>query len=263
MPKHQLPEGIELHYEARGEGPLVVIAHPCISVPTAFSALGDELVSDHRVLVYDPRGCGESTPAGPYDILTDAGDLAGLLGGLGEPAVVVAFGEALHRAVEASAIAPGLVSAVVSPGAVALGSGRDYEGVIDEGLASSPAVVAALLKLFENDYRSGLRTTVEGGNPQFAQDQVQARVDAVVAYSPLEATLGRLRGWISHDSREPARVLGDRLWILVFGGNVWFPVELVDAVHRDVPDARVEEIEDGAVSRPDLTAEIVRRITRC
>jgi pimeloyl-ACP methyl ester carboxylesterase len=263
VPKLRLPDELELHYETRGEGPLVVIAHPCMSVPTAFDALGDELAADHRVVVYDPRGCGESTPSGPYDIPTDARDLAGLLAGLGDKAVVVAFGDALHRAVEASAIEPGLVSAVVSPGVAALGSGRDYEGVVDDGLASSPAVVGALVKLFENDYRSGLRTTVEGGNPQFTPDQVQARIDAVVAYSPLEATLGRLRGWISHDSREAGRALGDRLWMLVFGGNMWFPAELTDAIRRDVPEARIEQVEDGAVSRPDLTAGIVRRITHC
>ncbi len=263
MPKLRLPDEVELHYATRGEGPLVVIAHPCISVSTAFSALGDELESDHTVLVYDPRGCGESTRTGPYEVMTDARDLAALLAELGKPAVLVAFGDALHRALQASAIEPELVAAVVSPGVNALGSGRDYEGRVDDGLASSPAVVGALVKLFENDYRAGLRTTVEGGNPQFSQAQVQERVDAVAAYAPVEATLGRLRGWISHDSREEARALGDRLWFTIFGGNLWFPEELVDAIQRDAPEARIERLEDGAVSRPDLTAAIVRRITRC
>ena len=89
------------------------------------------------------------------------------------------------------------------------------------------------------------------------------RVDDVFVYSPLEATLGRLRGWISHDSREAGRALGDRLWMLTFGGNLWFPAELKDAFERDVPEARIEEVADGAVSRPDLTAEVVRRITHC
>ena len=58
MPKLRLPDGVELHWEERGDGPLVVIAHPCISVPTAFKALGDDLARDHRVVVYDPRGTG-------------------------------------------------------------------------------------------------------------------------------------------------------------------------------------------------------------
>jgi pimeloyl-ACP methyl ester carboxylesterase len=262
VPKLRLPDGVELHWEERGEGPLVVIAHPCISVPTAFRALADELARDHRVVVYDPRGTGQSTRTGPYEITTDAQDLGELLGELGQPAVLIAFGEALHRAVEASAIRPELVAAVISPGVAALGSGRDYAGV-DDGLASSPAVVGALVQLFETDYRSGLRTTVEGGNPQFSPEQVQQRIDDVVAYAPLEATLGRLREWISHDSREPGRALGDRLLMLTFGGNLWFSPELEAAFRRDLPEARIEQVEDGAVSRPDLTAEFVRRITRC
>jgi pimeloyl-ACP methyl ester carboxylesterase len=262
VPKLRLPDGVELHWEERGEGPLVVISAPCVSVPTAFRALGDELARDHRVVFYDARGTGHSTRTGPYNIPTDTRDLAALLAELGEPAVLISFGDALHRSVEASAIRPELVSAVVSPGVAPLGSGRDYSGV-DDGLASSPAVVGALVRLFETDYRSGLRTVVEGGNPQFSPEQVQQRIDEVVAYSPFEATLGRLRGWISHDSRESGRALGDRLWVLTFVGNMWFPPELADAIRRDVPEARIEEVEDGAVSRPDLTAEVVRRITRC
>jgi pimeloyl-ACP methyl ester carboxylesterase len=239
-----------------------VISAPCTSVPTAFTALGDDLARDHRVVLYDPRGTGQSTRTGPYEIPTDAKDLAHLLDELGEPAVLVAFGDALHRVVETSALRPELVSAIISPGVAPLGSGRDYRGV-EDGLASSPAVVGALVQLFENDYRAGLRTVVEGGNPQFSAEQVQKRIDAVVANSPLEATVARLRQWGSHDSREPARRLGDRLYVLIFGGNVWFPPELETVLRRDVPEAQIVHVEDGAVSRPDLTAGVVRRITRC
>jgi pimeloyl-ACP methyl ester carboxylesterase len=262
VPKLRLPDGVELQWEARGEGPLVVISAPCTSVPSAFEALRDELAPDHRVLIYDPRGTGSSTRTGPYDIPTDAEDLAHLLDEFGEPAVLVAFGDALHRAVEASALRPALIRAIISPGVAPLGSGRDYASV-EDGLASSPAVVGALVQLIENDYRAGLRTVVEGGNPQFNAQQVQKRIDEVVANSPLEATVARLRQWGSHDSREPARRLGDRLYVLIFGGNLWFPPELETVLRRDVPEAQIEHVEDGAVSRPDLTAEVVRRITRC
>jgi hypothetical protein len=53
------------------------------------------------------------------------------------------------------------------------------------------------------------------------------------------------------------------LYVLIFGGNLWFPPELETVLRRDVPQAQIEHVEDGAVSRPDLTAEVVRRITRC
>ncbi|HEY2602732.1 MAG TPA: alpha/beta hydrolase [Thermoleophilaceae bacterium] len=262
MPKLRLPDGVELHWEERGEGPLVLVAAPCISIPSAFSALGDDLAADHRVVTYDPRGTGESTRTGPYDIPSDAQDLAHLLVELGEPGVLVGFGDALHRAVETSALEPELVAGVVSPGVAALGSGGDYEAV-EDGLASSPAVVGALVTLFENDYRTGLRAAVEGGNPQLDAEGVQRRIELVVAYSPQEAAVARLRQWGSHDSREAGRRLGDRLWILIFGGNLWFPPELAAVLKRDVPEARIEQVADGAVSRPDLTAGIIRRITRC
>jgi hypothetical protein len=104
---------------------------------------------------------------------------------------------------------------------------------------------------------------VEGGNPQFSDDEVQERIEAVLAYSPHEATLSRMRSWVRKDSRDAARAMGDRLWILTFPGNAWFPEDLVPGIRRDLPEARVEEIENGAVSRPDLTAEVVRRITHC
>ncbi|HKN93276.1 MAG TPA: alpha/beta hydrolase [Thermoleophilaceae bacterium] len=262
MPKLRLPDGVELHWEERGEGVPVVLAAPCTSVPAGLAPLAGELARDHRVVLYDPRGTGQSTRTGPYDIPTDAEDLAHLLDELREPAVIVGFGDALHRGVEVSALRPALVKAVVSPGIAPLGSGRDYANV-EDGLASSPAVVGALVKLFESDYRAGLRTAVEGGNPQMNAEQIQQRIDDIIANAPLEATLGRLRGWGTHDSRAPARRLGDRLWFLIFGGNLWFPAELDDVLRRDAPEARIEYVEDGAVSRPDLTAEVIRRITHC
>jgi pimeloyl-ACP methyl ester carboxylesterase len=240
----------------------VVITAPCVSLPESFYGLADDLERDHRVVFYDPRGTGQSTRSGPYEIRTDAEDQAALLRELGEPAVLVAFGDALHRAVEASALEPELVTAVLSPGTAALGSGRDYEGM-DEGLASSPAVVGALVQLFETDYRAGLHAAVQGGNEQFTLEQIQERVDRVIEYAPREATIGRLRGWIAHNSIVPARALGDRLWILIYGSNPWFPAELEPALRRDVPEAHMVHVENGAVSRPDLTAEVIRQITRC
>jgi pimeloyl-ACP methyl ester carboxylesterase len=262
VPKHRLPDGVELHWEERGEGPLVVVCPPCISVPGAYDGVVGELVSDHRVVTYDTRGTGESTRTGPYDIDTDAADLIGLLEQVGGDAVLIGFGDGMHRSVVAGGRRPDLIRAAVSPGVTALGPQREYDSS-GGGLASSPAVIGALIQLLETDYRSGLRTVVEGGNPQFSDDEVQERIDAVLAYSPHEATLSRMRSWVRKDSREGARAMGDRLWILTFPGNAWFPEDLVPGIQRDLPEARVEAIENGAVSRPDLTAEVVRRITGC
>jgi hypothetical protein len=70
-----------------------------------------------------------------------------------------------------------------------------------------------------------------------------------------------MRGWIAADSEEAARALGDRLWVLHHPRNPWFPPELAERIPLLLPEAHVEEVADGALSRPDLTAAVVRRIT--
>jgi pimeloyl-ACP methyl ester carboxylesterase len=262
MPKLRRPDGVELHWEERGRGPLVIFCHPCFSLPRAFKPLEDELARDHRVVLYDPRGTGRSTRTGPYEIATDVDDLIALLEVLGETATLVAFADGLHRGIQVAAARPDLAGAVVCPGVAALGPRTSYPGV-DDGLASSPAVVGALVQLLETDYRSGLHTVVVGGNPQMTEREIQERIDAVMEYAPAEVALGRLRSWIAQDSREAGRAIGGRLWVLAFAGNAWFPLELLDTLRADAPEAHVEHLEDGAVSRPDLTAGIIRRITGC
>ena len=72
----------------------------------------------------------------------------------------------------------------------------------------------------------------------------------------------RLRAWIADDSEPQALRLGDRLWLLEHGGNPWFPESVARRTTR-VPAARRTsiEVEDGPLSRPDITAGFVRRLT--
>ena len=70
------PDGVEIRWEERGSGPLVVIVHQILwSYPQVYAELIGDLARDHRVVTYDARGCGASTRVGPYDAETDAGDL--------------------------------------------------------------------------------------------------------------------------------------------------------------------------------------------
>jgi pimeloyl-ACP methyl ester carboxylesterase len=85
-------DGVAIHYEERGSGPLVVIGSYWSMHPPALEPLMSELERDHRVVHYDERGTGESTMAGPYDIATGAADLRALLQALGEPAVIAGDG---------------------------------------------------------------------------------------------------------------------------------------------------------------------------
>jgi pimeloyl-ACP methyl ester carboxylesterase len=263
VPRLKRPDGVEIEWRERGDGPPVVVTCACFAHPAIFEELYAELARDHRVITYDPRGAGESTRSGPYDMRTDADDLAAVLeDACTEPAVLIGTGDGTHRVIQAAAARPDLVRGVVCPGLAPLGAQADYPDV-GEGLASSGEVVGALTQLLESDYRTGMRTAVEGANPQLDEEGLRERVTATLQYAPREATLGRLHAWIVDDARDAARALGDRLWILYYPGNAWFPASLERAVRREAPDAHIEEVEDGALSRPDITADFVRRITHC
>src|SRR2546423_8256576 len=99
MTQLERPAGVEIHWEATGEGPTVVLAHHTLwSLPAIYAELIDDLARDHRVIVYDPRGCGESTSRGPYDFDTDAADLQAVLEAVGGATVAIAVGDGTNRA---------------------------------------------------------------------------------------------------------------------------------------------------------------------
>jgi hypothetical protein len=84
------PDGIDIHYEERGEGPAVFLAHnPVMSMPSVFERLVADLARDHRVVTWDPRGVGQSTRRGPYDGPTDTDDMAALVEEIGQSGVMI------------------------------------------------------------------------------------------------------------------------------------------------------------------------------
>lgn len=258
MPDVERPDGARIHWEAHGEGPLLVIAGLYNSPPSVLEGLVSDLEADHRVVTYDLRGNGESSRDGPWDLATDVDDLGAVIEEAGAPAVVVALGDGCPRAVRLAAARPDLVSAVVMSGVVPLARGA---GSAATGLAASGSVLMALAKLYEVDHRIALHSTLASGNPNLSEEQVRERIDATIAYAPREPGASRLRSWIATDVGEDAAALADRLWVLSYEGNPWFPARLADLMRTDLPDANFEDVEDGAITRPDLTAEVVRRLT--
>lgn len=258
MPRFKRPDGTEIEWAAGGDGALAVLVNPFFAHPEAFEGLVGELEAGHRVVKYAPRGMGGSTPAGPHSLTTDAEDLAALLEALGEPAVLVALGDGVNRAVHAAARVPELVVAVVTPGgnpaglAAAAGS---------EGLAGSESVIGALIQLMDTDYRAAMRTMVQNANPDMDEDSIRDRVNRTVAYCPPEAGAPRLRDWVTDDAIADARALADRLWILEHGGNLWFSTDVLPRTRELLPRAHVHEVADGPFSRPDITAATVAQLT--
>lgn len=263
MPRLVRDDGVEIHWHERGSGPLVVLAPYCISHPSVFDPLEAELGSDHRIVRYDDRGSGASTHRGPYDMETGAADLEALIETAGGSAVVVALADAVNRAVRVAASRSDLVAAVVVPGGNPA-SRRSLEGT--DAMVSSDSVVDAFISMAETDYRGAVRSLTTAGNPQMSEDEVRERVGLQVSYQPQDSASSRLRAWSEDDASEQGRQCGDRLWLLYSDdpGGGWFPVgEQGRALARRLfPEAHVERTEDGIISRPDLAAAAVRRITQ-
>lgn len=261
MGEAQTRDGIDLHWEERGatDGPLLVASMHFSAPPSVFEGLWADLGRDHRVVTYDLRGVGESTRAGPYEMERDAADLAGVVEAAGGgPATVVSFGDGANRAVRTAAERLELVRTVVAPAGNPLGPEVTDGGI---GLASSAGVLQLLQEQIARDYRGALRTMVSSANPDWDDDAVRDRIDRNLAYCPQDAAAARLGNWIRDDTLEHSRALGDRLWIVTHPHNPWFPPELAERTRELAPQARVVELDDGPVTRPDLHAAVIREAT--
>jgi pimeloyl-ACP methyl ester carboxylesterase len=257
------PDGVEVHFEARGEGPAVVLASHWSGHPAVYSTLIEDLSADHRFVTYDARGTGRSTRRGPYDMETDSADLAVVVETAGSPAVMITIADGANRAVRIAALHPELVRAVITLGTAPLAI-DSFQG--EEGMIGSDTVVGAFLEMVERDYRGAMRALLRATNAQMSEQELRDRVAFQVDYCPREAAVGRLNAWAQDDPGEAARATGSKLIVLTSSdvAGPWLPPfeALRATIRREVPEARIEEIADGAVSRPDLTAAVVRQITR-
>lgn len=262
MPELTRDDGVEIHWEERGEGPLIVISPHANSHPSVFEPLIGELERDHRVVIYDARGYGRSTRRGPHDMETGASDLAAVARAAGAGAIVVSLADACCRAARVAAREPDLVRSVV-----ALGTAPVARAVLlpTDALVSSDTVVNAFLEQLATDYRGAVRSLMTATNPQMTEDELRRRVLAQVEYAPAEAVVERVRAWVNDEPTEYGRAIEDRLWVLTAPdvAGPWFPggSEFMRLVRPVLGDAHIEEIADGIVSRPDLAADVVRRIT--
>src|SRR3954463_3175001 len=116
MPTVTARDGVALHVETRGGGPLVVIAHGLWAPPEVFAGLRDDLATDHRVLTYDARGTGRSDRGGPHDLATDAADLAEIVAAHGPPAILVGAGAGWTASLHLLAGPPHLATPGLRPG---------------------------------------------------------------------------------------------------------------------------------------------------
>ena len=255
------PDGADICWEWLGEGPLVILAHHTLwSHPALYLALVGDLARDHRVVLYDPRGCGHSSRRGPYGPQTDAADLEAVVEAASGDAVAVAIGNGFNRTVRIAAAQPDLIPHVIAMGPAPAAFLPRAE-IRDSGLlAASESVVEMVLQMMTADPRAALRTMIAAANPDVDEEELRKRVAAVIDYVDVEAETERTRAWLDDDLREQVRMLGDRLSILHGGADPLFEGALGERVTELFPRARIQQVADGAVSRPDLTAAWVRQV---
>jgi pimeloyl-ACP methyl ester carboxylesterase len=150
-------DGVEIHWEATGDGPLVVLVPWWASHPSVFVLLTAELARDHCIVSYDARGTGESTRRGPYDSQTAAADLAALIDAMSRPAVLFGIVDGHNVSLHAAAGRPELVRAVIGA-QIVMPMGVPMMRQVDTPV-SSEAVLEAGLEVLATDYRSTDQTT--------------------------------------------------------------------------------------------------------
>jgi pimeloyl-ACP methyl ester carboxylesterase len=259
MPTVTRADGVQISWEARGEGPPVLLVAHWYAHPGVLAGMVDELARDHRMVTYDARGTGSSTRRGPYDLETDAEDLAAVVEAAGAPAVVLGWGEGAMRAARAANRHEGLIAGIVAVG------GNPYPEATRG--TDSPMGSEAALEGFELALRTNYRSTVRGllrhSSLQMSEEEMRERVEEQLAYCPQEAAIARFESWQKTDALADTVALGDRIPIsvLLFETDFGPPQEFANRLEQRLPHADVRVIEDGPVSRPDLTAEAVRRMT--
>jgi pimeloyl-ACP methyl ester carboxylesterase len=256
------PDDVEIAWEAQGSGPVVVIAHQLLwSYPKIYADLIADLAHDHCVVTYDPRGCGESSQQGPYDAETDAGDLLAVIEAAGGQAVALAVGYGYNLAVRVAARRPDLISALltVQPAAAALLPRSELRG--SGVIAASESVMDMLMQMMNTEPRAALRTVLAATNPEIDEEELRERLDRVSDYLSYEAAQARAAAWIADDPSEHAKAIGARLLVVHSDAEPLFEGALVARVQELYPEAQVEQLSGGPISRPDLHAARIRRLT--
>jgi pimeloyl-ACP methyl ester carboxylesterase len=262
MPAVERPDGVEIHWEEQGSGPLLLIVHQILwSYPQVYAELIADLARDHRIVTYDARGCGASTRTGPYDTGTDVGDLLAVAEAAGGAAVAIAVGYGYNVAARVASARPDAISGVIcmQPAAAAILPRSELRQA--EVMGGSDSIVEMLTKMMRTDQRAAVRTLLATVNPGLSEDELRQRVADVSAYVSPESTLRRTEAWVADDLSEHSLALGDRLLILHPEAEPIYEGALAARVTELYPEAHVEEVPSGPISRPDLFAARIRGVT--
>jgi hypothetical protein len=120
-------------------------------------------------------------------------------------------------------------------------------------------VLETVVGLARSNHRAAIRGILEFTNPGMAEDELRRRLDAEVAYWSGDALRARSQWFLRKDLAEAARALRDRLWI-AYWESPWTH-SVAERINEVLPEAHVYPVDEGPISRPDLTAAVVRKVT--
>ena len=200
MPKFTV-DGIQLHYEDRGEGPVLLLIHGLGSSSMDWENQYPHFESKLRMIAPDLRGFGRSDkPAGPYTVMRQAADIVALLDHLSIDRVAV-LGFSMGGAVAFQLAAKHadrvdrLIIVNSSPSFVTDTWKKRLEVVIRKGvihlLGVEKLAILIAKRLFPDPDQASLRSiTVE----RYGKNQKQAYIHAIDGIVGWELSEEELRG---------------------------------------------------------------------
>lgn len=243
--------GIRMHFVTGGQGPPVYLLHGWPQTWLEWRDIAERFVDAYAVVLPDLRGFGDSErpPAG-YDVVTQAGDIAGLADSLGHERIVVAahdLGGPVAYAL--AALRPDLVAGLVLFEAPLFGI--DGPGIPDYARDLWHFPFHAARDLAEALIAGRELLYVEHFFTEFAYDKGAFAPELVREYARQLARPGALRGGLEHyraidASTAQIRKLAERplsIPVFGFGGSHSLGAAVHASVKHVAADARGGVIE--------------------
>ena len=85
-------DGVEIHYEVHGQGPVILLSHGYGSTSQMWRGQIEPLSKDHKLVIWDMRGHGQSDYPEDQNLYSEAatvGDMAALLDAVGAKTAIV------------------------------------------------------------------------------------------------------------------------------------------------------------------------------
>lgn len=232
--------GIDIHYEITGSGPVAMFAHSLGSDLTIWEAQKSALAGRRTVLTYDLRGHGQ-TPSTPgaygFDLLAqdalalldalhiDQASFVGIsLGGMIGQAVALAAPQRIDRLVLAD------TTCAYPPEAQAAWPERIRQ---IEASGLGPLVAPTLERWFTAPYRA-------------AHPEVAARIGAIIRATPVAGYVGCCHAIAQLDFTARLAALVLPTLVVVGDSDPGIPLPLAQALAAAIPGARLEVIRDAA-----------------